>query len=400
MLAIPQFILSVEDFRLQVRTFIQDHLPDDIRSMVAREIMDLPREAQVRWHRMLKNQGGWCCPSWPKEYGGPGWSDEQQYVFEQEIALNDAPRLMIYGAGMLGPTLFKYGTDEQLGRFLPGILNADTLWCQGFSEPGSGSDLASLQCRAVRDGECYVVNGSKIWTSEAHIADWIFGIFRTSNEGKKQAGITFMMIDLKSPGISVRPLLLFEGTHEVNQVFFEDVRVPVNQRLGEESQGWEIAKHLLGLERFGTAEVARTRAALGRLKKLASAANPCSGKRLIDEPEYADRICRIETALHALELTERRFLFGSQNEDQGAESSMLKIRGTELQCDTFRLAAQAAGTLSLIDMPRSASIDHPADHPFAASDAARNYFNYRKTPIYSGSNEVMRNIIAKSVLGL
>ena len=399
MLTMPEFEPSVESFRREVRKFISDNLPADIRQMVAREIMDLPREAQVRWHRILRDQGGWCCPSWPKEYGGPGWSDAQQYVFEQELSLNDAPRPMIYGVGMLGPTLFKYGTREQLERILPDILNADKLWCQGFSEPGSGSDLASLQCRAIRDGDHYMVNGSKIWTSEAHIADWIFGLFRTSLEGKKQAGITFLMMDLASPGISVRPLLLFEGTLEVNQVFFENVRVPIDQRVGAENQGWEIAKYLLSLERFGTAEVSRTKATLERLKQVARAKNPHTGAHLTDDTAFADQINRIEVSLHALELTERRFLFGRNSEDQGAEASMLKIRGTEIQCDAFRLAAEASASFAQIDVPRTDDVSC-AQHPYAASDAARNYFNYRKTPIYSGSNEIQRHIIAKAVLGL
>ncbi len=399
MLKAPPFDPAVESFRIQVREFIRTNLPEKTRTMVAREQMDLPRKAQVQWHRILRDAGGWCCPSWPKDYGGPGWSDQQQYVFEQEISLNDAPRSMIYGVGMLGPTLFKYGTEQQRRDILPGILDANTLWCQGFSEPNSGSDLASLQCRAIREDDEYVINGSKIWTSEAHIADWIFGIFRTSVEGKKQAGITFLLVDLASPGVTVRPLYLFEGTLEVNQVFFENVRIPVSQRVGEENQGWEVAKHLLSLERFGTAELSRTRATLGRLKRLARAKNPITDKRLIEDSCFADRIARIEVSLHALELTERRFLFEVDSEDQGAEASMLKIRGTEIQCDTFRLAAEASATLSQIDVPRSQDISWATD-PFSQSDAARNYFNYRKTPIYSGSNEIQRNIIAKAVLGL
>ncbi len=399
MLEMPKFEPRVEQFRHEVREFIRANLPDDIRTMVAREIMDLPREAQVRWHRILRDRGGWCVPSWPKRHGGPGWSDEQQYVFEQEISLNDAPRPMVYGVGMLGPTLFRYATPEQLETYLPGILSAETLWCQGFSEPGAGSDLASLKCRAVRDGDSYVINGSKIWTSEGHIADWIFGVFRTSTQGKKQAGITFLMMDLESEGVTVRPLLLFEGTHEVNQVFFENVRIPASQRLGEENQGWEIAKYLLSLERFGTAELSRTRATLGRLRRVLRAINPQTGKRLIDDPIFADRISRIEVSLHALELTERRFLFGRRREDQGAEASMLKIRGTEVQCDAFRLAAQASAAFANIDVPRNDAIS-VTDHPYTPGDAARNYFNYRKTPIYSGSNEIQRNIIAKAVLGL
>ena len=265
----PPFDQELEQFRLQVREAIRQNLPDDIRTLVAREQMDLPKEAQRRWHRILRDLGGWCCPSWPKQYGGPGFSDAQQYIFEQELALNDAPRLMVYGVGMLGPTLFEYGTDEQKQRFLPDILNANTFWCQGFSEPGAGSDLASLKCQANWDTDHFIVNGSKIWTSEAHIADWIFGLFRTDTGERKQQGITFLMIDMASAGISVRPLELFEGTHEVNEVHFDNVAVPKENLVGLKNDGWKIGKYLLGLERFGTAEVSRTKASLQRLRKLA-----------------------------------------------------------------------------------------------------------------------------------
>ncbi len=399
MLSAPIFDSELEAFRQTVRNFIVDNLPDDIREMVACERMDLPREAQVRWHRILRDRGGWCCPSWPKQYGGPGWSDEQQYIFEQELSLNDAPRLMVYGVGMLGPTLFEYGTNQQKERFLGEILNAETFWCQGFSEPNSGSDLASLQCRMTPDGDEYVVNGSKIWTSEAHLADWIFGLFRSSVGERKQQGISFLMIDLASPGVSIQPLKIFEGTHEVNQVFFEQVRVPKENVVGEPGQGWEIGKYLLSLERFGTAEVSRTKASMKRLTHLAFATQP-DGDRLIDHVDFAERYCRIERSLHALEMTERRLLLGHQrSESIDTGASMLKIRGTEIQSDVFRLTAQAHAHFATIDMAQSETC-FQADHPYLASDAARNYFNYRKTPIYSGSNEIQRNIIAKAELGL
>ena len=399
MLNAPKFNSELEQFRLDVREFIQQNLPDDIRQKVACEQMDLPREDQVRWHRILKQKGGWCCPSWPTHHGGPGWTDEQQYIFERELSLNDAPRLMVYGVGMLGPTLFQYGTQAQRLKFLPAILNADTLWCQGFSEPESGSDLASLQCRMVTDGDDFIVNGSKIWTSEAHIADWIFGLFRSSVGDRKQQGISFLMIDLSTPGVSIRPLKLFEQTHEVNQVYFDQVRVPKENLVGQLGQGWEIGKYLLGLERFGTAEVSRTKASMKRLTQLAFASTP-GGSRLIDDVDFAERYCRIERALFALELTERRLLLGDQRAeaiDTGA--SMLKIRGTEIQSDVFRLTAEASAWFAAIDLPR-AELNTVADHPYQPADAARNYFNYRKTPIYSGSNEIQRNIIAKAELGL
>ena len=399
MLNTPAFSPELEEFRGSVREFIRTNLPDDIRRRVAAEQMDLPREAQARWHRILRDRGGWCCPSWPSEYGGPDWNDAQQYIFEQELALNDAPRLMIYGVGMLGPTLFKYGTDEQKRKILPDILNAKTFWCQGFSEPNSGSDLASLQCQAKRDGDYYVLNGSKIWTSEAHIADRIFGLFRTSKEGRKQEGITFLTMNLRTPRITITPLLLFEGTHEVNQVHFDNVYVPAENRVGEEGHGWEIGKYLLGLERFGTAEVSRTKASLDRLRRIANAEVP-GGKRLMDDVSFADRFNRLEMALHALEITERRFLLGDNgSEPVGAEASILKIRGTEIQCDVFRLTAEAGAHFTQIDHPRNQN-DHALGSPYAPSHVGRNYFNYRKTPIYSGSNEIQRNIVAKASLGL
>lgn len=399
MLSTPQFSTELEEFRLTVRQFIQQNLPDDIRQMVACERMDLPREAQVRWHQILRGQGGWCCPSWPEHYGGPGWSDEQQYIFEQELSLNDAPRLMIYGVGMLGPTLFKYGTEEQKNRVLPDILEGNIFWCQGFSEPDSGSDLASLQCRMTEDGDKYLINGSKIWTSDAHLADWIFGLFRSGGGERKQQGISFLMIDLSSPGVTIRPLKIFEDTHEVNQVFFDQVRVPKENVVGVAGQGWEIGKYLLSLERFGTAEVSRTKASMKRLTRLAYAP-VAGGMRLIDNVDFAERYCKIERSLHALEMTERRLLLGDQRaESVDTGASLLKIRGTEIQSDVFRLTAEASAHFAAIDIARSFT-ELQADNPYQVGDATRNYFNYRKTPIYSGSNEIQRNIIAKAELGL
>lgn len=399
MLNTPRFSRELEDFRDTVRDFIRTNLPDETRKMVAAEQMDLPREVQTHWHRILRDRGGWCCPSWPAEYGGPQWSDAQQYIFEQELALNDAPRLMIYGVGMLGPTLFKYGNDAQKKQVLPDIFNADTFWCQGYSEPNSGSDLASLRCEARREGDEYVINGSKIWTSDAHMADWIFGLFRTRKGNRKQEGITFLTIDLATSGTTVDPLLLFEGTHEVNQVHFDNVRIPVENRVGDEDHGWEIGKYLLGLERFGTAEVSRTKASLERLRRIATAAVP-GGSRLMDDVRFAEQFDRLEISLHALEVTERRILLGDNvSKTSGAEASMLKVRGTEIQCDVLRLTAMAGANYAQIAHPRGHYESGP-NTPYAPSHAARNYFNYRKTPIYSGSNEIQRNIVAKVSLGL
>jgi alkylation response protein AidB-like acyl-CoA dehydrogenase len=384
-------------FRQEVRNYIRASLPEDIRRKVAQERMDLPRADQQRWHKILRAKG-WACPGWPKEYGGPGFSDDQRYVFERELALGDAPRPMIYGEGMLGPTVMAYGTEEQKRQILPGILEGDVFWCQGFSEPNAGSDLAALQCKAERVGDDYVLNGSKMWTSEGHIADWMFGLFRTDNSGRKQEGITFLVLDLKSPGVTVRPILLFEGTHEVNQVFFDDVRVPVEQRLGEEHKGWTIAKYLLSLERFGTAEVSRSMASLTRLKSLLMEHDPF--RYAPDQKDAASRrVAELEMELEALEITEVRFLFqGDGANAVGPEASMLKVRGTEIQQDIFELAMMCAGSSALGARRDESAEDFSAT--LRGQDSAYPYFNFRKTAIYAGSNEIQRNIIAKAVLGL
>jgi alkylation response protein AidB-like acyl-CoA dehydrogenase len=388
-------------FRQEVRTFVRTSLPEDIRRKVAQERMDLPRADQQRWHKILRAKG-WACPGWPTAYGGPGFSDDQRYVLERELALGDAPRSMIYGEGMLGPTVMAYGTEEQKRRILPGILEGDVLWCQGFSEPNAGSDLASLQCKAERrtdaQGDHYIINGSKMWTSEGHIADWMFGLFRTDNSGRKQEGITFLVLDLKSPGVEVRPILLFEGTHEVNQVFFDNVRVPVEQRLGDEHKGWGLAKYLLSLERFGTAEVSRSMTSLARLKKFLRERDPFQHAPEQKEA-VARKIAEIEIELDALEITEVRFLFQPNGSNSvGPEASMLKVRGTEIQADIFELAMMCAGANALAARRDESGTDTHA--AATGQDTAYPYFNFRKTLIYAGSNEIQRNIIAKAVLGL
>jgi alkylation response protein AidB-like acyl-CoA dehydrogenase len=388
---------ELKAFREEVREFVRTSLPEDIRRKVAQERMDLPRADQQRWHKILRAKG-WACPGWPTAHGGPGFSDDRRYVLERELALGDAPRPMIYGEGMLGPTVMAYGTEEQKRRILPGILEGDVFWCQGFSEPNAGSDLAALQCKAVRDGDHYILNGSKMWTSEGHIADWMFGLFRTDNSGRKQEGITFLMLDLKSPGVIVRPILLFEGTHEVNQVFFDNVRVPVANRLGEEHKGWSIAKYLLSLERFGTAEVSRSMASLARLK--AFLRDQDAFRHATDQKDAMDRrLAELEMEIEALEITEVRFLFGGDGSNEiGPEASMLKVRGTEIQQDIFELAMMCAGA-SALGARRDESASDARARP-TGQDSAYPYFNFRKTAIYAGSNEIQRNIIAKAVLGL
>ena len=388
---------EVETFRHEVRTFIEESLPDDIRRKVSAERMDLPRDDQMRWHKILHDKG-WACPAWPKEYGGTGWSDEKSYVFEREIALCDAPRPLTFGVGMLAPTIMEFGTDDQKDRFIPPIAKGDVLWCQGFSEPNAGSDLASLQCKAVRDGDEYVVNGSKTWTTDGHICDWMFGLFRTDNSGKKQQGISVLLVELENPGITITPIITFDGSCEINQVFFDDVRVPVTNKLGEEHDGWGIGKFMLGLERFGTAEVSRSLASLGRLKRLA-ATTIRNGVSLMEIPAFAEKISQAEIELRALEVTEQRFLFRPGGADaMGAEACMLKIRGTEMQQRIYELTVEALGHDAHIALAED--VRAPAGFPEDAGHATRAYFNFRKTSIYAGSNEIQKNIIAKSVLGL
>ncbi len=397
-----KFDAQAESFRAEVRSFVESNLPDDIRAKVSEEEMILPREMMQRWHHALYKKG-WGCPSWPIEHGGAGWSDEQHYLFEREIALADAPRPIPYGVVMLAPCLIEYGSKTQQEKFLPGILTGDQLWCQGFSEPNAGSDLASLKCKAERVVDCgadssgdhYVINGSKTWTSDAHIADWMFGLFRTDSSGRKQQGITFLMIDMKSEGVTINPLENFEGTHEVNQVFFDNVRVPVDNRVGNEHEGWSVAKYLLGLERFGTAEVGRSLASLRRLKALAKSVQ-IGTNTLLDDTDFMNEVAQTEIALRALEVTEQRFLFGpGGSESMGAEASMLKVRGTEIQQDILELAHQALGyhAHAMIDETATDVLHNPAA-------IAKAHYNFRKTSIYAGSNEIQKTIIAKVVLGL
>lgn len=384
-------------FRDRVRAFLARELPSDIRAKVAAERMDLPKEDQRRWHRILRRHG-YACAGWPKEHGGPGFSLPEQYILEREIALADAPRAMIYGCNMLAPTIMKHGTEEQKQRFLPGMLDADVFWCQGFSEPNAGSDLASLQCRAERRGDTYVLNGQKLWTSEGHIADWMFGVFRTENSGKKQHGITFLVFDMKTPGIEVKPVWTYDGTgREVNEVFFKDVVVPVDQRIGEEHKGWTVAKDLLTFERFGTAEVSRSMASIRRLRQLLSTH---ANGRLLDDPAIETRLVDLEIELAAIERTELKILFHSGGAEPGPEAALLKLRGTELQNAILTLGMDVLGPAGLID---AGDLEGDPTAPTELSEqrhAARSYFNYRKTMIYGGSSEVQHNIIAKAVLGL
>ncbi|MEM7207246.1 MAG: acyl-CoA dehydrogenase family protein [Pseudomonadota bacterium] len=382
---------ELDDFRAEVRQFLRDNLPDDIRRKCEQERMYLSAQDQRRWHNILATRG-WQCPHWPAEVGGTGWSEFQRYIFEEELAYADAPRTHASAHFMLGPTLLEYGTEEQKRQFLKPVVDQGTFWCQGFSEPNAGSDLAALKCAAVREGDEYVINGSKLWTSEAQYAEWMFGIFRTDNSGKRQYGITFLILDMKSPGVTVEPVILFNGEHEVNAVFFDNVRVPVSQRVGDEHQGWGIAKFLLGAERLGIAEVARTRCTLERTTDLARSF-PSPENPAIRRPEIAARIAQIDIELRSLARMEQRVLSG--HAQRGTEESMLKIKGSELLQLVLELHQQIVGPYAQIDEGEVDPETGPGVGPWACGHAGRAFFDYRKLSIYGGSNETMRNIMAK-----
>lgn len=382
-------------FRDTVRSWLAANLPADLRNkVVANE--HLTREELLRWHRILADKG-WVAPAWPVEWGGTDWTVVQRYIFEEECGYAGAPPLIPFGLTMCAAVLLRFGTPAQKQRFLPRIYKGEDFWCQGYSEPGSGSDLASLKTRAVRSGDHYIVNGQKTWTTLAHYGDWIFCLVRTgSAEDKKQEGISFLLIDMKTPGITVRPLMLMDGGHEVNEVFFDDVKVPLENLVHEENKGWTVAKYLLGHERMNTARIGTSRRELERLKEFA-ATQMKDGKPLTADPRFSDRLSRVEIELMALAITNLRFLDQLRGgRSPGAEVSMLKIRGTEIQQALTELMMQAVGPLA---QPFQPIHDDPGFDQFTAGLAPR-YCNYRKTSIYAGSNEIQRNIIAKMSLGL
>jgi alkylation response protein AidB-like acyl-CoA dehydrogenase len=391
---------SPEDlaFRDEVRTFIADHYPKDLKSRRTRG--EMSKEDILAWHRILYKKG-WVVPHWPVEYGGTGWTITQRFIWNEENARAETQPLLPFGLSMVGPVIFNYGNDEQKKRFLPGILSADDWWCQGYSEPGAGSDLASLRTKAVRDGDHYVVNGGKTWTTLAQYADWMFCLVRTNPDVKAQEGISFLLIDMKTPGITVRPIITMDGAHEVNEVFLEDVRVPVENRIGEENKGWTYAKFLLGNERSGIAGVARSKKAIERLKTIATA-ELMDGQPLLKTDEFARKIAEVEIDLSALEVTELRTLAAeSRGKGPGPEASILKIKGTEIQQRITELAVEAVGNYGFVEKPLGDLEGNEfVAGPEYSQGASQNYFNMRKTSIYGGSNEIQHNIIAKMVLGL
>jgi alkylation response protein AidB-like acyl-CoA dehydrogenase len=389
--------LSKEDqaFRDEVRAFIAENYPAEMR--VPRPETDLTKEQMMLWHKILHKKG-WIAPLWPKEYGGPGWTLMQRYIWEQEAGLAGTMAPLAFSITMVGPVIYTFGNEAQKKKFLPRVLSGEDWWCQGYSEPGAGSDLASLRTRAVRDGDHYVVNGQKTWTTLAQHADWIFCLVRTDPTAKQQSGISFLLIDMKTPGITVRPIITIDGAHEVNDVFLEDVRVPVENMIGAENKGWTYAKFLLGNERTNMARTGSSRRHLQKLKTIA--------KKEIrsDDPvaaDFAKDIAKLEIDLLALEATEFRMISQmSRGKDPGAAASLLKIRGTEMVQRLTDLTHRAVGNygLALRESPASPNMFNPG--PDYSHLAAAKYLNTRKASIYGGSNEIQRNIIAKMVLGL
>ena len=382
-------------FRNEVRGWLADNLPTDIRDKVV-GYHGLSKADILRWHKILAKQG-WSVPHWPLETGGTGWNITQRYIYDEEFGLAGAPTLPPFGPAMCASVLHKFGTPEQKARFLPRIREGDDFWVQGYSEPGAGSDLAALKCRADRQGDHYVVTGQKIWTTLGHYGDWIFCLVRTNPAAeKRQEGISFLLIDMTTPGITVRPLILMDGGHEVNEVFFDEVKVPVENLVFEENKGWTVAKYLLGHERMGSGNVGGSKRELATLRALAQREIK-NGKPLIDDPRFRDKFSRVAIELDALETTSMRFLDKMRRSGQppGADVSMLKIRGTEVQQMITELMMQAVGPRAApFKAVDSGDIDH------FTSRLAPRYFNYRKASIYAGSNEIQRNIIAKMSLGL
>jgi hypothetical protein len=386
-----------EAFRHEVRDFIRDNLPANLKGKVRRGDLET-KEDYLGWHRILHKQG-WVAPAWPKQYGGPGWNVTQRYIFNEECAAAETPMILPFGVAMCGPVIYTFGSDAQKQQFLPRILSGEDWWCQGYSEPGAGSDLASLKTRAVREGDHYIVNGQKTWTTLAQFADWIFCLVRTDPNVKPQEGISFLLIDMKTPGITVKPIIVLDGAREVNEVFFDNVKVPVENRIGEENKGWTYAKFLLVHERSGIAGVARSKKAIERLKQIATA-ELIDGAPLIQTDEFSRKIAETEIDLSSLEFTELRTLAKeSRGQMAGPESSILKIKGTEIQQRITELTLEAIGYYAYPNA-RGFGDNEYAPGPDYAVGQSGHYFNMRKASIYGGSNEIQRGIIAKAVLGL
>jgi len=379
------------EFRDEIRSWIQHDYPKHIKDKQEKG-ESLTKEEVIEFHKALAAKG-WMGYNWPTEYGGTGWTSTQIYIFQKEFGLAGCPNILPFGVAMVGPVIYTFGNEEQKKRFLPDILNFDTWWCQGYSEAGSGSDLASLKTKAVREGDDYIVNGSKTWTTLAQHADWIFNLVRTETTEKRQEGISFLLIDMNTPGVEVEPIITIDGAHEVNSVFFTDVKVPVENLIGEEGKGWTYAKFLLANERFGIAVVGAEIRQLNKLKQIVSE---------LDNPALSRKVKEVEIDISALEMLGLRMLSDIETKGHpGPESSILKIRGTEIQQRLTELFIEASGEYALIYPGPHGHLDSskPSGPDHVAKSLSK-YLNYRKTSIYGGSNEIQKNIISKMILGL
>lgn len=395
-----EFTPAEEAFRREVRDFYATELP----ARFARKVRlgrHLEKAEQEEWHAILDRKG-WLVPHWPVEWGGTGWSVVERYIVDLESSLANAPRTLAFGINMLAPVLLKYGSEAQKAYWLPRIKDGSDWWCQGYSEPGAGSDLAALKTRAVRDDDHYIVNGQKTWTTLGQHANMMFALVRTGQSERRQEGISFLLVDMTSPGIEVRPIITLDGGHEVNEVFFSDVRVPVANLVGEENRGWTYAKYLLTYERTGMASVGASTAALGWLKTISARAQR-NGKPLLDDPLFAARVARAEIELANLSTTALRVVAAvAGGGAPGAESSMLKIKGTELRQEISALTRRALGPLAQPFIPEALDegFNGEAVGPEGATAVAAQYFNLRKLSIFGGSNEIQKNIISKMILQL
>jgi alkylation response protein AidB-like acyl-CoA dehydrogenase len=391
-------------FQDEVRAFLRDNLTPDLRQAGARTGGVFAEfEIGMRWHRILARRG-WAATTWPKEHGGPGWTATQRYIFARECTAFDAPRVFNMGVRMVGPVVMKFGTPAQKARYLPGIAAGDIVFCQGYSEPGSGSDLASLKTRAVTEGDDYVINGTKIWTTFAHNANHMFCLVRTASDGKPQEGITFLLIDsMDTPGLTVKPIITLAGDHEVNQVFFDNVRVPKANRLGKENDGWTVAKYLLEFERGGEAYTPNLYARLEDVRRIAREERDGDGSRLIDGADFAGRLAATEIEIQALEMIELQVLSDlSRGRNPGAMSSAMKLRGSETlqKLDGLGIEALAHYGAPFEPEARTLGWNEPTVAPDYGITAMPLFLNNRAATIYAGSNEIQRNIIAKAFLQL
>jgi pimeloyl-CoA dehydrogenase large subunit len=386
-------------FRERMRAFFATEIPSNIRDQVKRG-EHVTRDSQVMAQRIM-NAHGLAVPHWPTAWGGQGWSPVQIYIYQDEMQQACVPPPLGFNANMVGPVIAQFANEEQKRRFLPATANLDIWWCQGFSEPGAGSDLASLRTSAVKDGDHYVVNGQKTWTTLAQYADWIFCLVRTDPAAKKQQGISFLLIDMKTPGITVRPIQTIDGGREVNEVWLDNVRVPVGNLVGEENKGWDYAKFLLGNERTGIARVGVSKARVRRIKQLA-ALERVGDRPLLEDPHFSEKLAAVEIELKALEITQLRVVADERTRERGKPnpaSSILKLKGSEIQQATTELLMDVVGPYVLPYDDHDEGSNLPPIGPDFAAEAAPTYFNWRKISIYGGSNEIQRNIVAKAILG-